>query len=220
LEETGHRYRFFAWCPQDPILHWRCVTRYKGTFQQRPESARHRTDKGVLGFTFLEVVIVLSLALIVAVIAIPSLHRTLEAYRGTSAIHGIAGQLALSRMRAGSDFTRTKLVIDTTNKTYVRQVYNKTSSTYEPEGGTQYLGQGVSFGFGPITTPAGGQSTISQTAEIIFNSRGIPITNGGTPIGSYVIYLNNDAGTYYAASVNTTGQIRTWKYSASAWVDE
>ena len=123
-------------------------------------------------------------------------------------------------MRAASDFTRTKLVIDTTNKTYVRQFYNKTSGNYENEGGTQYLGQRVSFGFGAITTPAGGQSSISQTTEIIFNSRGIPITSGGTPIGTYVIYLNNDAGTYYAVSVNTTGQIRTWKYSGGAWVDE
>jgi Tfp pilus assembly protein FimT len=188
--------------------------------QQVPESPRYLTAKKASGFSSFELVVVLALILIVGVISIPSLRRTLEAYRGSSAIRGIAGQLALSRMRAGSDFTRTKLVIDSTNRTYVRQLYNKTSAAYEPEGGTQYLDRGVSFGFGGITTPAGGQSSISQTTDVIFNSRGIPITSGGTPIGTYVIYLNNNAGTYYAVSVNTTGQIRTWKYRGGAWVDE
>jgi len=188
--------------------------------QQTPESFCHLTDKKGLGFTSFELVIVLSLILILGTVSIPSLRRTLEAYRGSAAIRGIAGQLSLSRMRAAADFTRTKLVIDTSNKTYVRKVYNKTSSVYETEGGTQYLGQKVSFGFGGITTPAGGQSSISQTPEVIFNSRGIPITSGGVPVGTYTIYLNNDAGTYYAVSLNTTGQIRTWKYSAGAWVSE
>src|SRR5262249_54481152 len=186
--------------------------------QKTPESACYLKGKKGAGFTSFELVIVLFLILIVTVISIPSLRRTLEAYRGSSAIHGLEGQLSLSRMRAASAFTRTKLVIDAANKTYVRQVYNKTSGMYETEGGTQYLDQGVSFGFGSITTPAGGQTSISQTTDIIFNSRGIPITSGGTPVGTYVIYLNNNAGKYYAVSLNLTGQILTWKYSGGAWV--
>ena len=188
--------------------------------QQTPESPSYLKDKKDLGFTSFELTIVLSLMLIVGVMSIPSLRRTLEVYRGSSASRGIAGQLALSRMRAASDFTRTKLSIDTTNNTYVRSVFNKTSGTYDTEGGTQYLDQRVSFGFGSITAAAGGQTSIAQTTDIYFNSRGIPIDSGGTPIGTDVIYLNNNAGTYYAVSVNMTGQIRNLKYSASTWVDE
>lgn len=186
------------------------------------ESSHCLTTRKTSGFSSLELLIVVVLILILTVVSIPSLRRTLEAYRGSSAVRGIAGQIALSRMRAASDFTRTKLVIDTTNNTYVRQVYNKTATPpgYETEGATQSLGQGVSFGFGSITTPAGGQSSISQTTEIIFNSRGIPINSGGTPIGTDAIYLSNGAGAYYAVSVNTTGQIRSWQYYAGAWVDE
>jgi Tfp pilus assembly protein FimT len=167
---------------------------------------------------------VLAIILILTVVSITSLRRTLEAYRGSSAVHGIAGQIALSRMRAASDFTRTKLVIDTTNNTYVRERYNKTSLMFEIEtnDATQHLGQGVSFGFGSITAGAGGQSSssISQTTEIIFNSRGIPINSAGTPIGTDAIYLDNGAGAYYAVSVNTTGQISTWQYYAGGWVNE
>jgi Tfp pilus assembly protein FimT len=193
--------------------------------QQTEESPSYLRDKKDLGFTSFELCIVLSIMLIVAVVSIPSLRRTLEVYRGSSASRGIAGQLALSRMRAASDFTRTKLSIDTTNNTYVRSVYNKTSGNWDPEGGTQYLDQRVSFGFGSITTANGtGQTSIAQTTDIYFNSRGIPILADGTgPIGTDVIYLNNNAGTYYAVSVNMTGQIRNLKYSASAtppWVDE
>jgi len=192
--------------------------------QQTEESASYLRDKKDLGFTSFELCIVLSLTLIVTGMSIPSLHRMLEAYRGSSASRGIAGQLALSRMRAASDATRTKLSINTTNNTYVRSVYNKTSGTYDTEGGTQYLDQRVSFGFGSITTPAGGQTSISQTTDIYFNSRGIPIRpSDGQPISTNVIYLDNNAGTYYAVSVNITGQIRNLKYSAGAtppWVDE
>ena len=192
--------------------------------QQTAEWPSYLRDKNDLGFTSFELTIVLLLMLIVAVISIPSLRRTLEVYRGSSASRGIAGQLALSRMRAASDFTRTKLSIDTTNNTYVRSVYNKTSGTWDPEGGTQYLDQRVSFGFGSITNANGtGQTSIAQTTDIYFNSRGIPVNSGGTPVSTDVIYLNNTAGTYYAVSVNITGQIRNLKYSASAtppWVDE
>jgi len=184
-------------------------------------SSRCLTAKKSSGFSSTELLIVVGLILIVTVMSIPSLRRTLEAYRGSAAVHGIAGQLALSRMRAASDFTRAKLVIDTTNRTYVRQVMtDKTLGTYATEGGTQYLPQGVSFGFGSITSPAGGQTSISQTTEIIFNSRGIPVDSGGTPIPTDAIYLNNNAGAYYVVSVNPTGQIRTWQYYAGAWVTE
>jgi Tfp pilus assembly protein FimT len=197
------------------------MPRYREERQhQTAESPSYLRDKKDLGFTWFELCIVLSLMLIVGVMSIPSLRRTLEVYRGSSASRGIAGQLALSRMRAASDFTRTKLSINTTNNTYVRSVYNKTSGTYDTEGGTQYLDQRVSFGFGSITAAAGGQTSIAQTTDIYFNSRGIPIDSGGTPIGTDVIYLNNNAGTYYAVSVNMTGQIRNLKYSASTWVDE
>ena len=200
------------------------MPRYREERQQQPaESPSYLRDKKDLGFTSFELTIVLALMLIVGVMSIPSLRRTLEAYRGSSASRGIAGQLALSRMRAASDFTRTKLSIDTTNNTYVRSVYDKTLG-WQTEGGTQYLDQRVSFGFGSITTANGtGQTSIAQTTDIYFNSRGIPIDSGGTPIATDVIYLNNNAGTYYAVSVNMTGQIRNLKYSASAtppWVDE
>jgi hypothetical protein len=122
-------------------------------------------------------------------------------------------------MRAGAEFTRSRLSLDTSSNAYRREIFNKTSSSFQAEGGDQPLADGVSFGFGSITTPAGGQSTIHQSTEIIFNSRGIPVDSGGTPVGSYAVYVNND-GRYYAVTVNTAGQIRRWRYSGTAWAAE
>jgi Tfp pilus assembly protein FimT len=197
------------------------MPRYRQERRQTAESPSYLRDKKVSGFSSFELVIVLAIILIVTVMSVPSLRKTLEAYRGSSAARGLAGQLSVSKMRAASDYTRTKLSIDTTNMTYVRSVYNKAMGTWDTEGGTQYLDKGVSFGYGSLTGAGpGGLASISQSTDIYFNSRGIPITAGGAAWGTYAIYLDNNAGRYYAITVNLTGQIRTWKYSAGAWVDE
>jgi hypothetical protein len=122
-------------------------------------------------------------------------------------------------MRAAAEFTRTRLSLDTTNNGYRREIFNKVSSSYQNEGGDQPLGEGVSFGFGSISVPAGGQSSIQQTTQVMFNSRGMPVDAGGTPVGGNAVYVNND-GRYYAVTVNTAGQIRTWRYSGTAWQPE
>src|SRR5437763_16994545 len=92
------------------------------------------------GFSLLELVIVLVIVLVIAVIAIPSLRNTMAAYRGSAAVHGIASQLSLSRMKAAANFTRARFSLDTTNNAYGREIYDKTSSTYQTEGGTLALG--------------------------------------------------------------------------------
>lgn len=161
----------------------------------------------------------LAIILTVAAIGLPSLVGTLAVYKGSGAVRNISGQLAMGRMRAGADFTRTRLSINTTDNTYSLALYNKTTAAYDVEGGTQYLPTGVSFGYGSITTPAGGQSTLGQTSNIYFNSRGIPVDSSGASTGVSAIYLNND-GNYYAVSVSTVGLIRVWKWTGSAWVQQ
>lgn len=158
----------------------------------------------------------MSVILIVAAITMPSLQDTLAVYKGSGAVRNIAAQLALARMRAGAAFTRTRLSINTTDNTYNLALYNKTTTSYDVEGGTQYLPTNVSFGYGSISTPAGGQSTIGQTINIYFNSRGIPVDSSGAATGISAIYVNND-GNYYAVTVSAVGLIRVWKWTGSAW---
>jgi prepilin-type N-terminal cleavage/methylation domain-containing protein len=171
------------------------------------------------GFSMLELLIVMVVIVVVAAIGIPSLRNTMASYRGSAAVQGIAAQLAVGKMRAAAQFTRSRITLDTGTNTYRREIYDKTTSMYQLEGGIQGLGNSVSFGYGGISAPAGGQTTIAQSTEIIFNSRGIPVDTAGVPVSTYAVYLNNDER-FYAVTINSVGQIATWKYSGSGWIPQ
>jgi prepilin-type N-terminal cleavage/methylation domain-containing protein len=100
-----------------------------------------------------------------------------------------------------------------------------------PSGAVVSLSQGDAFGYGTLTAgPTAGQttiaqagqcldnssSTISQTACIVFNSRGVPI-NGSTfaPVATDALYLTN--GTVVGGvTISATGSLQTWSASANA----
>jgi len=93
------------------------------------------------------------------------------------------------------------------------------------------LSQGDTFGFGSLTSgPTVAQqpnmsqaancldnsgSTISNTACIVFNSRGVPIDGTNSPIATGAFYLTN--GTVVdGVTVSATGSIQSWSASAIA----
>ena len=114
--------------------------------------------------------------------------------------------------------------LDTTNTclTY-------TSGT--PSGTVTNLSQGDTFGFGALTAgPTPGQTTIGQAAQcldnsagaisntacIVFNSRGIPIdptTLAPTAAGAF--YVTNGV-VVNGVTVSATGSLQTWSASANA----
>ena len=183
------------------------------------------------GFSSVELTIVAGIMLITTLIATPSLKGLLAAYRGSSAARNIAAQMHLARMRAGSNFTRTRLTLDAVSNTFQLSVYNKddttctvsTPSCWILEGGINSLGTGVSFGYGTISTPPPeppGLTTVAQSTDVYFNSRGMPVTSGGSPVTDYAVYLNND-GRYYAVTISVTGLVSTFRYDNSTippWV--
>ncbi len=91
------------------------------------------------------------------------------------------------------------------------------------------LSQGVSFGFGTLgTAPPNTQPTLAQaplclkdnlsstytnTACIVFNSRGIPVDSTGTPTANDAIYIT-DGVSVYGVTVSATGLLRTWRSDA------
>jgi len=131
---------------------------------------------------------------------------------------GIASQLALARSRAAANFTQARINFDLTNRSYELQLWDKATNDFDvTEGGAQYLSSGISFGFGGIGLPAGAQTTIQQSPEIIFNSRGTPVDDTGAATGNYVIYLSNDAGQCSAISVSTSGKVSVSWWNGSDW---
>jgi Tfp pilus assembly protein FimT len=106
-----------------------------------------------------------------------------------------------------------------------------TYTSSAPSGTVLNLAKGDTFGFGALTAgPTAGQTTIGQAAQcldnsgtaisntacILFNSRGIPI-NGSTlaPLATGAFYLTN--GTVVeGVTVSATGSLQTWSASANA----
>lgn len=182
-----------------------------------------KSSKRYSGFSLLELSIMLFVFIALIAVAIPNLMEMLRANRLTGDARSLVRQLSLARQRAGADFTWTKIVIDnsTTPINYTLQICSTkaTSSctTFTTEGGRQYLSSTTALGFGSSSGAAGGQMTAAQTTTVIFNSRGIPIDNTGSPTATDTIYLADSLGNACAVSVTLSGHARGWRY-ASGWV--
>ena len=165
------------------------------------------------GYSMSELLVALVLLMITMAAALPNFTAALQNYRLMNDARSIASQVALARVRAAADFTQVQVNFNLVNGIYQRQLWNPATNAFDiTEGGTQNVSTGVTFSFGSIGTPAGTQTTIQQTPQIIFNSRGTP-ANGG----DYAIYLANVAGQVAAVTVAPSGKTNLWRWSGSTW---
>jgi len=182
--------------------------------------ARRRPD-GQRGFSIAELAIVLTIVALIAVIAIPMFTKTMSAFRASSDARSLASQLALTKMRAANGFTQARLNCDLTAKSCQMEICTSKGTsacnTYTAEGGALALSLNSSFGFGTITSPAGSQTSIQNTAQIVFNSRSLPVDSTGAPTGNYALYLANNNGDTYAVTVYASGRVAVWRYDNGAW---
>ncbi|MDE3156005.1 MAG: hypothetical protein KGN76_12930 [Acidobacteriota bacterium] len=186
-------------------------------------------DQG--GFSMVEMLAVVGVLVVVTAMVVPVTQRTVESVRSGGDARGIANYIALAKMRAASDFTHARVFVDLSDNTYYMQTWQKTGTPgWVTEGGTQTLSSGVTFGFGSLAAaPPNTQGTIAQapmceddtgtaignTACVVFNSRGVPIDDTGTPTGVDAIYLT-DGTAVYGTTVSATGLTRFWWSPASA----
>jgi Tfp pilus assembly protein FimT len=185
------------------------------------QTERKRPARQSPGFSLIEALAVLAIFMIIGAFAIPQANGMLRKYRALSNARSLASQLALAKMRAENAFTQTRLNCNSTTKSCQLEICTSkgasTCNAFTSEGGPILLSEGISFGFGSITTPAGTQTSIQNTAQVLFNSRGIPVTSSGTPTGSYGLYLTNQAGDTYAVTIYATGRVGLWRYNSGVW---
>lgn len=179
------------------------------------------------GFSLLEILVVVGLIAVISAIAVPMFGNALADFRLSGDARNVSNAVALSKLRAASDFSRVRLYVDLTNRTHHVESWNKTTSSWTIEGGTTSLAAGVSFSYGIVSTPPPNtQGTIGQaplctddtnmpianTACIMFNSRGVPIGDGPSfaSTGSDALYIT-DGSAVFGVTVAATGMLRMWR---------
>jgi Tfp pilus assembly protein FimT len=173
---------------------------------------------GEHGFTFVETFAALGISFVLFSFSVLPLRQAIQGYRLAADARAVASQMGLARMRAAAGFTQSQLRVDLTANTFEVDVYDKTTATFQREGGVFSLSSGDTFSFGSVTVPAGQQAAIAQSTPITFNSRGVPVDGSGTPTATSALYLTDNSGTYWAVSVSAAGQIGLWQYSNGSWI--
>jgi prepilin-type N-terminal cleavage/methylation domain-containing protein len=196
-----------------------------------------------LGFSMLEILVVLMLMAIIIAIALPGTLNALKGYRLHSDATAVASYLNVVRMKAASQFKPYRLVVDTSAGTFtMEKLCGDTSASADAnctgwyqefstpvyEGGTQYVSQGNTFSScrpsfitgsypGTITGDPTGCPT---TVYMYFNTRGSPVDNTGGPLGNggAVLYMRNQNNLVDAITVALGGRVSVSSWSGSAWV--
>ena len=187
---------------------------------------RHSRSSGV---SLIEITIVMLVTMAVGSLAIPKVISIVRELRTAGDARNLNGAILLAKMRAAANFSRARVYVDLAANTYRVEWQQSGTTTWTAEGSDQYLAKGVSFGFGSLTSPPSNtQSTLAQapicagtsnTACVIFNSRGIPIDSTASPTGEDALYVT-DGRSVTGVTVSATGLTHVWRSgSATArWI--
>src|SRR5438552_5788120 len=190
------------------------------------EGASPPMKRGEHGFSLAEIMVAVVLLLLFAALTVPSLSSSLNAWQLNADARKISTTLMSAKLRTTSQATRYRVHFDVANNSFSSQRLNRATGNYEDiaDESAVTLSDGISNSGIRLTAdfpsgPTGFPTTSSDF--IIFNSRGIPVTDAGVPTGDNVIYLSNSS-TGYAVTVSVTGRIQLWKFdvSLSQWATE
>jgi Tfp pilus assembly protein FimT len=188
------------------------------------------------GFSMAETVAAVALSVTAAAAVVPATLNTVHSFRVNGNAHGLVNHLAVAKMRAAANFTRTRLYVDLATNSYHVEAWQKTTNTWVTEGGTERLSANVTFGFGTLGAPPPntqgtiGQASqcldnqnnpISSTACVVFNSRGMPVdpANNWAPTAADAIYMTGRGGVF-GVTISATSRVQLWwsGTGSAAWL--
>ena len=163
--------------------------------------------RGALGFTMIEVMVVMVILAILSSIAIPGFSRWLPNYRLKGAARDFYSNLQLAKSGAIRD--RADWAVELSGNTYI-VTRDGSGTPFKTVNLTDY-GSNVSFGAGS-STPSAGAVTADSENPVVFNSRGF--TTNEDPI---LAYLTNSRNTSYAVGTLVSGAVVLRKWNGSGW---
>jgi hypothetical protein len=181
--------------------------------------------------------LVVGITSVIAAVAVPMMRNSVGDFKLRGDARALSSTLSLTKLRAASDFSQARLFVDLNGRTFKVETWRKTGVPgWVTEGGILKLALADSFGFGVVGTPppasqnAIGQAApcvtdlgaaIANTACVLFNSRGIPVSAAGVPPavgapnGNYALYIT-DGTAVYGVTLSATGLIKSWRTNPSA----
>jgi prepilin-type N-terminal cleavage/methylation domain-containing protein len=180
------------------------------------------TGNSARGFSVLELVVVLGVVGVLLAVAVPKMG----VFGGPDDARNLSNALSLAKMRAAANFTQARLYVSLGGRSQHVETWSKTAvpPNWVTVTGPTLLSNGVAFAFGPVgtpppnTQPAVAQSplcldkdgaAIAGTACIVFNSRGIPVDNTGTPTNNDALYVT-DGIKIGAVTLSAAGLVTVW----------
>lgn len=188
------------------------------------------------GYSLIEIMAATAVLSILSAFAVPMVASTTTGIKLRDSSNQIADLIGLAKLRATSEFSRSRLYVDLGAETYVLQTLDADTGDWVNEQAAISLPSGIDFGWGRLeVAPPNTQDddipkfaaecinkdkeAIEKTACIMFNSRGIPIDKDNSPLGGNAFYLTDGTGVR-AITVTATPLIRRWWSSAAKpnWV--
>ena len=200
--------------------------------KQIRKSTTDTGESGNHGFSLVEVLLVTTVVVVVAAIGIPTLTTITKNLRTQGDARDLNGAIVMAKMRAASDFARARVYADLSANTFRVEIYPSGASSWTAEGGTTTLSQGVTFGYGSLTSAPAGMASLSQaplclqddlvatysnTACIMFNSRGIPVDSTWAPTSGDALYVT-DGNSVTGVTLVATGLTKVWRSDASGTI--
>ena len=180
------------------------------------------------GYSAIELLVVLALTGTLAAVTVPVSMSMVDDYRISGDAHDVSNSVAVAKISAAAQFTRSRLYVNLASGTFRVEVWQKTGTpNWVADGGTARLAAGDRFSAGSIAVPPpNSQAAVSQapacrtnagvvianTACVLFNSRGISIDEAGAPSALRLFYVSGPTATF-AVVVFGTSQEQVWRIS-------
>ena len=174
---------------------------------------------GDAGFSLVEILVVLAMAVILSAFAVPALNNAMRDMQALAEARNIASTLNHARLKATSLMTPYRVSFDLANNQWRLERFNDATDSFQLQQDVNELsrglaGSGIAFKTKSETNP--GSFPEDSSSVITFNSLGIPVNASNIPTSNNIIYLSRGE-TDYAITVSLTGNVDVWRTEKDQW---